>query len=310
MKVKTVDGLVDILKDEYGLVYPVLDATKDGLESNTFIVTDGKYKCVAKLYNDIQRAETIVRFQNYLSAVQLPVPAILTTKSGSLTTRLGKCILVLFEFIDGKPIGWSKESSSLSRALTLNIADIVANLHIASQSMRTEIKLDHPLSVIRLVDRLDDSLCVRLSRDSLTFVRQAMIHGDLTRENVFLTKSQNSVKAIIDFSDAHYDYITYDIATLLTQVYVTKSWGIDFRGIEKFLASYNQLNTLQPVELETILPFMELRNKGLMQEINQRLVDEDGADRTTLESIRQSLRVKLKLLDKHSQRLKDLIMNA
>jgi Ser/Thr protein kinase RdoA (MazF antagonist) len=310
MSVKAVGGLVDILKDEYGLVRPVLDAAEDGLESNTFIVTDGKRsRCAAKLYNDTQRAETVVRFQYYLSAAQLPVPAILTTKSGGLTARLGKCTVVLFEFIDGTPIGWGKEFSSLSNALTLNIADIVANMHIVSQSLRAEGKLDHALSVTQLIDRLDNSSCVKLSRDSLALVRQTMIHGDLARENVFLTRSQDSVKAIIDFGDAHYDYITYDIATLLTQVYVTKSWGIDFRGIEKFLTAYNQLNILQPAELETILPLMELRNKGLMQEINQRLV-KDGANRTKLKSIRQSLEVKLELLEKHGQRLKNLIINS
>lgn len=307
MKTDLTAGLIGVLKAEYGLMEPVLDIPGDGIEGSTFIVTDGKQKYAAKLYHDNLRAETVSKFQDCLFAAQLSVPAVLPTKAGRLTVRLQDHTVVLSEFVSGRPIGWGKEFATLSGPLTVDLASAVANMHIISQAMSTEPKLDHSLSVAQLLDRSDSDSKLELSASRLARVRKAMIHGDLARENIFLAESDSSIKSIIDFGDAHYDYITYDVATLLTQVYVTKSWGVDFQGIEEFLTLYRRLNQLQHDELQTILPLMELRNRGLLQEIEQRL-NEGNTDIETLESIRQSLRAKLRLMEEHSQQLEDLIL--
>jgi len=309
MKTDLTTRLIDILKAEYGLAELVLDTPEDGIEGSTFIVTDGKQKYAVKLYDDEFRAETVAIFQDRLFTAQLSVPAVLPTKSGGLTSRLRDDTIVLSGFVSGRPIGWGKEFSTLSGPLTVDIATAVANMHIISQTMGTESRLDHSLSVAQLLDRSGSGSKDELSANRLACVRKAMIHGDLARENIFLGESYCSIKSIIDFGDAHHDYITYDVATLLTQVYVTKSWGVDFQGIKEFLALYGRLNPLQHDELQTILPLMVLRNRGLLQEIEQRL-DYDDADAETLESIRQSLRAKLRLLDEHSQQLEDLVLHG
>jgi len=298
-----------MLRAEYSLLNPVLNKPNGGLESNTFIVVDGKQKCVAKLYDDNLRAEIVAQFQDRLSTAHVPVPVILPNKLGNLITKSGNLTVVLFEFVDGEPIGWGKEFASLSGFLTDGIANAVANMHKVSLAMDNGTRLSHTLSVAQITDRIDSGLDIRLSRDNLTHVRQAMIHSDLARENILLAKTRNNMKAIIDFGDSHYDYITYDIATLLTQVYVTKSWGIDFQGITQFLESYRHINPLQHTELLTILPLMVLRNKGLMQEIDQRL-EKSNTNRSILESIKQSFGVKLQLLEKQGQRFEDLIVRS
>jgi Ser/Thr protein kinase RdoA (MazF antagonist) len=309
MKTKLDVGLADMLKVAYGLLNPILDVPEDGLESNTFIVVDGKQKGIAKLYDDNLRAEIVARFQDRLHAAGVPVPAVLPATSGGLTAKLGDSNVVLCEFVYAKAIGWGKEFSSLSGPLTASIASVVANMHQVSQIANIDARLDHSLSVMQMVHRLESSLDMRLLSGNLAHARQAMIHGDLARENIFLTEHLSSVKAIIDFGDSHYDYITYDIATLLTQVYVTKSWGIDFQGIKDFLTSYKQLNTLRHDELKTILPLMELRNRGLIQGVDQRLKGY-STNRSTLESIKQSLGVKIQLLEKQGQQLENLILSV
>ena len=133
-----------------------------------------------------------------------------------------------------------------------------------------------------------------------------MIHADLARENIFLDESHTHVRAIIDFGDAHFDYLTYDIAALLTQVYVTKSWGIDFRAIEEFMGVYLKQNPLGRRELQTIVPLMKLRNLGLLHEIEQKL-QKGNPDSMSLESIRQSLEIKLRLLEEQGTHLEDII---
>lgn len=311
MKTDSAAKLATTLQTEYGLLRPILRIPEDGIESSTYIVADNIRQYIVKLYNDELQAETVAQFQSLLSAAKLPTPAILPAKSGNLTVQLGNRVMVLSEFVDGEPIGWDKEFASLSGPLTISVAEAVANIHVLSIARPVGLgtELDHPLSTVRLLGQNDHGSILDLPTSTIAHGRKAMIHGDLTRENIFLPESHDSVRAIIDFGDAHYDYITYDIAILLTQVYVTKSWGIDFKGIEEFLIFYAKINPLHLDELRAILPLMKLRNRGLLQEIEQRLAAGD-ADAAILESIRKSLKTKLQLLEEHGQQLESLIVGA
>lgn len=305
MTIKVKADLVDTIRNAYGFLNPIIEIPEDGIEGNTFIVIQDGQKYIIKLHSDNQRAEALAHFQHQLHVTGLPVPAVIPARTGDLTAKSNGCSVMMCEFVNGQPIGWGETSKTLSDALTSNVANIVARMHIAAHAMNVDSKLDHPLSVSHVLSDLGDN---HLGQD-LASVRQTMIHSDLTRENIFLNKPRDSVKAIIDFGDAHYDYITYDIAILLTQVYVTKTWGIDFDGVKNFLTAYSQFNVLKPIELKTILPLMKLRNRALLYEIDLQL-HEDEADHGTLNSIKQSLGVKLGLLDKNGDKLERLILSV
>lgn len=92
-------------------------------------------------------------------------------------------------------------------------------------------------------------------------------------------------------------------------MYVTKSWGIDFKAIEEFMEAYLKLNPLEQHELQTIIPLMKLRNLGLLHEIKQKLREGDS-DSASLESIKQSLDVKLRLIEEHGTRLEEIVQEA
>lgn len=309
MDANVTNRLADVLSGAYGLYDVILELPEEGLENKTYIVIGNQQKYVAKLYDSVPRALAVAQFQNALSAAGLPVPKIFSTNTGELISQLDTNAMVLCAFAEGTPMGWSDDFASLAGPLSADMGRTVAAMHKTAQTLKLEHKLDHPLSVSRASAQLGSAWHARFPRYNLAQVRQSMIHGDLTRENIFVDRPLQSVAAIIDFGDAHYDYISYDIATLLTHIYVSKTWGIDFDGITDFLRAYTKLHALRPAELQTILPFMELRNRALLQDINER-THEPGADVLTLNSITQSLGVKLQLLDQRRPELETAILGA
>lgn len=306
MKASIFVQLAAKLKRDYSLSDPRWDIPDDGVEGNTLVVTDEVHKCVIKFFDNHKQAETVAAFQHQLYIANLLVPAVIPTNTGELTVKLGSTTIVMSEFIDGVTIGWGKEFSELSGSISVSLAKALGNIHKASQSLPINIETGHSLDTEHIIHQAENRLDLGRLMEDLQNTRKAMIHADLARENIFLDESHTRVKAIIDFGDANFDYLTYDIATLLTQVYVTKSWGIDFKAIEEFMEVYLNRNPLERCELQTIVPLMKLRNLGLLHEIEQKLREGDP-DSMSLESIRQSLAVKLCLLEEQGTRLEDII---
>ncbi|HET9721472.1 MAG TPA: phosphotransferase [Candidatus Saccharimonadales bacterium] len=300
--------LAQAIKHNYKLLRPSLITPEDGLGGQTFIIIDGEQRYTAKLYTNVSTADEVARFQDILYTASVPVPAVIANKSGNLVTKLDGGGLVVSVYADGLPIGWSKEFASISRPISFAVAETVARMHKAVMNTGNKTPLDHRINVDRMI-RTDNKLAKDLSTIDLSDVRRTMIHGDLTRENILLNRSMDSVAAIIDFGDAHYDYVAFDIATMLTQVYVTKSWGIDFQGITNFLAKYNETNELNEDELKAVLPLMEGRNRALKKDVSEQIASK-SSDLKVLQSIEQSIESKLKLLETNRPRLEALIIKS
>lgn len=309
MKQVPVAELIDALQSLYGLEGVSIRMPEDGLEGNTYIVTTGTKRFVAKLYDDRQRAETIARFQYRLKNHHLPVPDLLKTTSGDLVAVFRKAYLAVSDYVEGGPLGWNADSAQIKSSLSSSLANAIARMHNLTHTIDTGSQIDHSLSANSILKQFENSDETKYLQNILIEVRQSIIHGDLARENIFLTSDRKSLKAFIDFGDAHFDFITYDIATLLTQVYVTKTWGIDFAGIQDFLASYNKYNELSAKEKRSILPLMILRNQGLLAQIENEL-EHTKTNHETLESISKSLQAKLVLLAEHQQRLDTIIFSS
>lgn len=303
-----INQLIGVLDNEYGLAETRITPPDDGIEGATYIISGGGQKFVAKIYGSQIHAVTIARFQDLLAARKLPTPGLMKTKTGSLTATISDKFVVLSEYLEGDPIGWNEDSLHIPVTISNDVAHVLAKMHTLD-SFTTESKIDHSLSVENILAKAGTNIEYKETRRVLSTVRQVMVHGDLTRENILLNTSRSSVSGIIDFGDVHYDYITYDLAILLTQVYVTKTWGIDFAGIKDFLISYEKQNHLSLAEKESILPLMRLRNQGLLRQIKEQL-GSSTEDREILESIKASLETKLELLSKNQDYLKKVILPA
>lgn len=300
MKREIIAQITELLQHTYGLSEPLVEIPEDGIEGNAYLITAKKMRYVAKVYTSLMQANTLANYQNAVHTAGAPVPVITKTLASELVATISGLHIVVCEFAHGNPIGWRNEFAKIPAILSRDIAQALAKMHQVNQNL-SETKIAHSLSA---VDHLSDFL----HDNTLKSVRQTMIHGDLTRENVFVDSATSKLTAIIDFGDAHHDYITYDIATALTQIYVTKSWGIDFEGIKDFLRVYTECNGLTSNERQTILPLMTFRNMILLREIEQKLTQRD--DREDLESIQHSLQTKLDLLQEHRSRIGSILKTA
>ncbi len=290
-----------LLSDRYGLASKLIKPATVGLGESTFIViSESDTSSVLKYYNIYTRAESIAKLHNYLAEQGAPVPHVILNREGDLVCKQGKKYAVLYTFCKGVAIGWTEISSKLSPELSRDLARITSNLHAVllkdSESVNPHINiLEYKSSDLAISSTLNK-----------TKLRRSIIHGDITRENVLLTTDRNAVNAIIDFDDAKYGYLAYDIAVLLTQIYVTKTWGIDMHGIADFMSAYSSELPLNKEELESIYTFMVQKNNELITECNQKLA-EHIENQETLLSIHDSASQKLKLLELHQSELQTIL---
>ncbi len=299
--------LINTLGNDFGLKDVQLKMPDDGIEGNTFLIDSNKGQFVAKLYRDGERAKKIATLQYHLKNNNLPVAAIIKTLYGDLVGKNSDYFIILAEYVLGEPIGWHADSKYIKSSLSKSLAETLAGMHRIASADFAQTTLEHELSVNHVLasqQRKHEDLERILAK-----TRRTMIHADLARENIFLTKDRDAIKAIIDFGDAHVDYITYDIAILFTQVYTTKTWGIDFQGIEDFLKAYQRMNTLTTAEKMGIFPLMVLRNDALVRQITQQLANSSSPDES-LRSIVLSLQTKLKLLASNRQKLQTLLLQV
>ncbi len=282
--------------------YALDDVSLLHCSSNVCIISSQNKKYVVRIFKKLPNANTASMLQSYLHKEGLPVPRVLLNNFGHLVTQNLGTIMMMYEFCPGEAIGWGDNARIITDALTNDIAEVVSNMHT--------LMLSRSAPKVRTNSSMDDN-GFRLKEVGSSFenVRKTIIHGDLTRENILVSDARDSVSAIIDFGDAQYDYITCDIAVLLTQLYVTKTWGIDVSGIKTFMLAYVKNNSLNADERRTILPLMRRKNTNLILEIDAHRQKSKKND-PTLVSIKASATAKLKMIDAQQALLQSIFVDS
>lgn len=279
---------------------PTIGQLSNSAKEITMLVTDGGSKYVLKMFCETETAELVAGFQNFLYNSGLRVPCVIASNDKKLTKRHEDRALILMKFVEGRGIGWNDEGKKLKDELVKSIAQMVACMHLAVLSVENKEKLK-PF----MIDSSFLPSGVRIDGLDLPQLRKTLVHGDLTRENIIVSPSHDSVVAIIDFGDASYNYVAYDLAVVLTQVFVTKTWGIDMQGIQSFMANYTKLNPLFPVEQRALLPLMLYKNTNLIDEID-RWEGTEQAHGTESRSIKSSAQTKITLIQNNESRLRQI----
>ncbi len=298
--------------EHYGLSNATIEPISGGLSSFTMIVTDESKKYVLKIYNKDSNIQTEVHFSYYLQKKGVPTAKIIKNLKGQLITTVNDLSGALFEFSVGDPIEWDNINTSFST----HLAKVVAKMHslmlnntrIFSKDYR-KCKIDSTvdLSNERIIKKSEE---IKDSIKNLNFsdLRKGLIHADLTRQNVLATKDRNNVKAIIDFGDAHYDYFAWDLAVLITHIYITKTYGIDWKALTDFIKKYYSLFPLTEKEVDVIISFIKIRNLNLAIEVNRSALN-NKENINELISIENSVMTKLDLVEKNQKQLFELLKN-
>lgn len=294
----------------YGLGDATLEPISSGLSSFASMVTSKDKKYVLKIYNKDSNIETEVQFGYYLYNNDIPTAKIIESSNGHLITEIDDLRGVLFEFCIGEPIKWGDISSSLSE----HIAEILAKMHSLMLNNKKISAKDYCKCEIDSAIGLSNEKIIQKSGEikglvkGLIFsdLRKGLIHADLTRQNILTTKDRNNIDAIIDFGDAHYDYIAWDLAVLITHIFITKTYGIDWKALSDFINKYYSLFPLAKKEIDLIILFIKIRNLNLAIEVN-RSASNSKENIDELISIENSVMTKLDLVEKNQNRLSELL---
>lgn len=294
----------------YGLADATIEPIASGLSSFASLIDHGGKKYVLKIYSKDSTIETEVQFGDYLNKNGIPTAKIIENLKSQIITEIENLRGVLFEFRFGNPIEWDAISTSFSD----NLAEVVAKMHLLMVDNRKIPAKDYHKCDIDSVEGLSNTkiankrMEVADSGKDLVFsdLRRGLIHADLTRQNVLVYRDKNSVDSIIDFGDAHYDYFAWDLAILITHIYITKTYGIDWSALGDFMKKYKSLFPLTGNEINVIIPFIKIRNINMAIEVN-RSATIDKNNINELMSIENSVMTKLDLVEKNQDRLEELL---
>ncbi|MFT4184106.1 MAG: homoserine kinase [Rhizobium sp.] len=147
-----------------------------------------------------------------------------------------------------------------------------------------------PSGSIAALSALRDELRQALAAISPGDLDYGLIHADLVRENIFLTRSEDKV-AFIDFDDAGYGFRLFDLATTLLKNRNEPAYP----AIEKALISgYRSRRALSDAALASLPLFMVLRSLTYIGWLAERPETPDAAARLS-RYVHESLEMARKL---------------
>ena len=215
---------------------PILDAYNLGsykshshiphaLGNTNYILTTSKRKYILKIFEHSTKKEIQYQLQieEYLHKHRIPIPRIIhNTKNQALGIIKEKNFL-LYEFVQGNHL------KELSKALAIDLGKQVGNLHKTLLDLRISYhekdyafieflrKQLHKKKISPFLKQEREKTLQELDHLNVQYLRRSIIHSDLHPENIL---AQKKITAFLDWGDVHYDYLIYDLGTLIKNFFV------------------------------------------------------------------------------------------
>ena len=233
------------------------------LANTVYLLKTTKSKYILKVCE--QSPKGLVKFQidiiNYLNKKGLPVAVTLNTKTKRKFIHYNGKLILIQKFIEGK------HPKKINEELIKEIANLFGLMH--KHLLRLKLKGKHtclnhfkpsPYKVGRTPEinfrKEEKDLIKHLQKIKRNNTRRCIIHSDLRDINLLV--ENNKVKAIIDWDDAHEDYLAYDIGVFLLDLTV-KNGKVNRKILKQFFQEYEKHNKLTKEEKEAVYYFIQAR---------------------------------------------------
>ena len=204
------------LKEEYSIVADEIEKNDESSDGNVFVVYSKDKKYIIKLYDNITHTESMINLHSLLTTSGLNVPKIIcSNKKENYITLLDKNYFVVYSFIEGEQISYKYRN--LDDFAIRKIAKTLYKLHTVTSEKNN---LGLPKLPFHYKEQLN---------------RYSALHFDLTRNNIFI--NQNEI-GLIDFDDAKYGPSICDVAIVISNLFFSKTRGVDMDGVKKFIDEY------------------------------------------------------------------------
>ena len=193
--------------DLYNLNIIKIDKNIDSTDGNVYNIYTNNNKYIAKVYNDLNHVLNMINIHECLINNNFYIPSIIKTIDNNNYIELNNKIIVLYSYLEGTKIS----NLDYSDELVIKIAKEVRRLH----TINNKFNLD---------EYITDNNNLRLS----------LIHFDLTKDNIFYKDRIG----FIDFDDAKYGESLYDVAILISFLFISKKRGYMRDYIKLFIDTY------------------------------------------------------------------------
>lgn len=215
---------------------------------------------------------------SYLKSRRYPCPAPIPDQSGEAVGVIGGKPFVIFEFLEGSGV---ENASEAQRMELVRMAAELHNLTAGFRPVHLEYRWNYDVDLCRSLVReaaerentsggweklawYEEELQRLVLPESLP---KGICHCDFHFSNVLYANGKFS--ALIDFDDANYTYLLYDLATLIEpfrQEFTWETWErfspeeevFDFREGRKAAAEYQKVRALSRVEKSSLFDVYKL----------------------------------------------------
>jgi len=285
---------------------------EDGIENLNYLISTPKEKFVLRIYNSKRSIEEIkkeLEVLEYLDFEGIPIPEIQNNLDDSPITTFNNRYAVLFYFVGGEHPKWKPIEVALSKDIGIQVAKLHKVLQNFNKDFKTKKMKTFLINLLKKVREQEDikkyeKYIVEIqSKYRDESFRKSIIHGDISRENILI--KGNKLNSFLDFDDMHKGLLIWDVAIAVTQLFITKSFGIDWRGLDAFLEGYNSILKLSEEEKDAIFDLLIIRNIEIAL-ITAEKSSEKESD--SLQSINQSVLKKIELIEENRERLREILV--
>jgi homoserine kinase type II len=214
------------------------------VENLNYAIKTTKGKFLLKVFES--RDLKHLKFQNdiihYLQTQKIKIAPLVFANNGSDLIQYGDRYISIFKFIEGT------HPKTLSPNLCVAIAKEVARLHQALLQKTVKGK-----SISSYYAPEDKALFIGKK------LRKSVIHGDLGKPNILV--KNNKVAAIIDFSDAGYNYLVSDLAIFIAGAFLEKD---AVKYYPRFIEAYTKIVPLTKDEEKLLPVFVGIRIRNVI----------------------------------------------
>ena len=240
-------------------------------------MTRGKFvlRCYTRSFESVLFE---VNLTKYLKNKNFPCPDVLRDRHGNLARRYQDRPLAVFEYVEGAHV--ENPSINQQKQLIQSVAKL-QNITRGYRSSYAKYRLNYDVGTCdRLANERTASLSSANAEKKLVWYRdeisklvlpsslpKGICHADFNYTNVLFKGKRFS--ALIDFDDANYTFLTFDLACLLDGVLYRFNWDswkdtkpeddiFDFESARRIISIYQQCRVLNPTERKYLFDVQKL----------------------------------------------------
>lgn len=220
--------MLEKLNELYNLNITKIIKNKESTIGNVYNIYTKTTKYIMKIYDSKKHTLSMINVHSFLNQNNMNVPKIILNKNNKGYVIINKKYYVIYSYLEGKSLG--------------NIFQVIDKE--TSILLAKKLKEFHDITKENKYDL--DEIPFKIDK---TFKRTSILHFDLTKSNIFYNNKWQDKIGFIDFDDAKYGPSIYDVAILISLLFISKKYGINKEGMETFINTYYEDETIKNEEV-------------------------------------------------------------